>query len=318
MQYFLALQMNSSSSMGFVLLGFQEIDGLQDYFFTFLFLIYLMTLCGNLLIILLVVNTKNLQTPMYFFLTLLSVSDIILSTDIVPKMLDVVVNLGTNISFVGCMAQFYVFSFSECSECLLLTVMSYDRYLAICYPLNYILIMNSRFCKKIIAAYWMLSISISFINALSLGLLQFCGTNIIYHFFCDYSPLIKLSCSDTSVVQLEVTLLSFPVIVFPFMIIIFSYIHIINIILKIPSNTGRQKAFSTCSSHLTVVSIYYVTLISMYGFPIKDQSLKIGKVLSLLYTVGTPLINPIIYSLRNKDIKNAFRKNYQMFCRIWP
>ncbi|XP_040197758.1 olfactory receptor 11L1-like [Rana temporaria] len=308
--------MNTSLSMGFILLGFQELYGLQNYLFTFFLLIYVMTICGNLLIITLVVNTKNLQTPMYFFLTLLSLSDLILSTNIVPKMLHVVVNVRTYISFVGCITQFYFFSFSECLECLLLTVMSYDRYLAICNPLNYISIMNNILCKNLIVTCWMLSISISFINALSLGLLEFCGSNIIDHFFCDYSPLIELSCSETSLVQLEVTLLSFPVLVIPFIIITFSYIHIIKIILRIPSNTGRQKAFSTCSSHLTVVSTYYVTLISMYGFPIKGQSLKISKVLSLLYTVGTPLMNPVIYSLRNKDIKNAFRKNYQMFCRI--
>ncbi|XP_077329786.1 olfactory receptor 11L1-like [Lithobates pipiens] len=308
--------MNTSLSMGFILLGFQELYGLQNYLFALFLLIYVMTIFGNLFIITLVINTKNLQTPMYFFLTLLSLSDLILSTNIVPKMLHVVVNLRTYISFVGCISQFYFFSFSECSECLLLTVMSYDRYLAICNPLNYISIMNNIMCKKLIVTCWMLSIFISFINALSLGLLEFCGSNIIDHFFCDYSPLIELSCSDTSLVQLEVTLLSFPVLVIPFIIITFSYIQIIKIILRIPSNIGRQKAFSTCSSHLTVVSTYYVTLISMYGFPIKGQSLKISKVLSLLYTVGTPLMNPIIYSLRNKDIKNAFRKNYQMLCSI--
>ncbi|XP_077329785.1 olfactory receptor 11L1-like [Lithobates pipiens] len=308
--------MNTSLSMGFILLGFQELYGLQNYLFTFFLLIYVMTICGNLFIITLVINTKNLQTPMYFFLTLLSLSDLILSTNIVPKMLHVVVNLRTYISFIGCITQFYFFSFSECSECLLLTVMSYDRYLAICNPLNYISIMNNIMCKKLIVTCWILSISIAFITALSLGLLEFCGSNIIDHFFCDYSPLIELSCSDTSLIQLVVTLLSFPILVIPFIIIIFSYIHIVKIILRIPSNIGRQKAFSTCSSHLTVVSTYYVTLIFMYGFPVKGQSLKIYKVLSLLYTVGTPLMNPIIYSLRNKDIKNAFRKNYQMFCRI--
>ncbi|KAM5171550.1 olfactory receptor 11L1-like [Mantella aurantiaca] len=302
--------------MEFILLGFQELHGLQNYIFAAFLLIYCMTICGNLLIITLVANTKNLQTPMYFFLTLLSISDIILSTNIVPKMLHVVVNVKANISFVGCITQFYVFSFSECSECLLLTVMSYDRYLAICNPLNYVIIMNHTFCKKLIVTSWMLSISISFINALSLGLLRFCGANIIDHYFCDYSPLIELSCSNTFAVQFEVTLLSFPVLVVPFIIITLSYIRIINIIVKIPSNSGRQKAFSTCSSHLAVVSIYYVTLISMYGFPIKGHPLKISKVLSLLYTMGTPLMNPIIYTLRNKDIKNAFKKNYQSLFSI--
>lgn len=147
--------MNTSLSMGFILLGFQELYGLQNYLFTFFLLIYVMTICGNLLIITLVVNTKNLQTPMYFFLTLLSLSDLILSTNIVPKMLHVVVNVRTYISFVGCITQFYFFSFSECSECLLLTVMSYDRYLVTCNPLNYISIMNNILCKKLIVTCWM-------------------------------------------------------------------------------------------------------------------------------------------------------------------
>ncbi|XP_063785657.1 olfactory receptor 1468-like [Pseudophryne corroboree] len=301
-------KVNTTLVAEFVLLGFQNLHGLQCLIFLLVLMMYCMTICGNLMIISLVSYSKNLQSPMYFFLTQLSLSDILLTTDIVPNMLRIVLHGVTTISFKGCITQFYFFSFSECLQCLLLTVMSYDRYLAICKPLSYISVMNSMLCLILIIMSWLLSISISLINTVSLGSLQFCGPNIIDHFFCDYTPLIKLSCSDTFIVKLEVTLLSFPVIVFPFLMITVSYARIILVILRIPSVNGRQKAFSTCSSHLTVVFTYYITLISMYGLPARGPSLYSSKVTSLLYTMAIPLFNPIIYSLRNKDMKVALLK----------
>ncbi|XP_075061776.1 olfactory receptor 11L1-like [Mixophyes fleayi] len=291
-----------------ILLGFQRLQSFRTISFLILLVIYCVTICGNFLIITLVTSSKNLQTPMYVFLTQLSMSDIMLATDIVPNMLHTIVNEVGTISFIGCITQFYFFAVCECSECLLLTVMSYDRYLAICNPLRYNSIMDSTLCIKLIIMSWLLSLFIILIDTTTIALLHFCGPNIIDHFFCDYPPLLKLSCSDTSIVQFEVTFLSFPVLIVPFILIIASYVYIIQVILRMSSLAERQKAFSTCSSHLTTVSIFYSTLFCIYVLPTSGQSLSISKVLSLFYTVSTPLLNPIIYSLRNKDMKKAFEK----------
>ncbi|XP_063785660.1 olfactory receptor 11L1-like [Pseudophryne corroboree] len=304
---------NITSITEFILLGFQSLQCFKAISLLILLVIYSMTLCGNLLIITLVFYSKNLQTPMYLFLTQLSTSDIMLTTAIIPNMLYTIVNEVGTISFVGCITQFYFFAVTECSECLLLTVMSYDRYLAICNPLRYNCIMDSALCIKLIIISWLISFSLLLIDTVTLGLLHFCGPLIIDHFFCDYPPLLERSCSDTNVLQLEVIFLSFPVLILPFILIIVSYVYIIQVILRLPSFTERQKSFSACSSHLTTVSIFYTTLFCIYVLPTRGQSQSISKVLSLFYTVVTPLINPIIYSLRNKDMKKAFEK---YICKI--
>ncbi|CAI9619171.1 unnamed protein product [Staurois parvus] len=271
-------------------------------------MVYVLTLFGNLLIITLVYYNKTLHTPMYFFLIQLSISDILLTTDIAPYLLYTLLHEGGTMSFTGCIFQQYMFDVIESTECLLLTVMSYDRFLAICKPLHYTSIMNELFCIILTIISWLFSICSMMIAAITIAGLDFCGPNIIDHFFCDVSPLLKLSCSDTFWVQLDMILNSVPLLFLPFLIIIISYTYIIFTILKIPSKTGKQKAFSTCSSHLTVVCIFYVTLIVIYDLPTSGQSLTISKAVSLIYTVGTPLMNPIIYSLRNRDIKMAFAK----------
>ncbi|XP_072254909.1 olfactory receptor 1J2-like [Pyxicephalus adspersus] len=276
-------------------------------FFLFLML-YCTTVCGNLLIITLVSYSKSLQSPMYFFLSHLSLSDIILVTDILPNMLHGVLIKETKILFSDCFAQFYFFGIVEALECLLLTVMSYDRYLAICKALHYTLIMHPQLCWILVIICWILSNLAMLIQILTISTFHFCGPNSIDHFFCDLDPILALACTDTTIVHLEVMSLGVFVVIIPFSIIIVSYGYIIFTISKIPSITGRQKAFSTCSSHLTVVSIYFATLGSVYMVPNKDQSWNITKFLSLLYTVGTPLINPIIYSLRNEELKNAVGK----------
>ncbi|KAM3924573.1 olfactory receptor 11L1-like [Leptodactylus fuscus] len=303
------LESNSSPITSVLLLGFSDIGRFRLIFFTLLLVIYGVAVCGNLLIITLVSTTKNLHTPMYFFLTHLSISDIMLITDIVPNALYcLLVGVGV-MCFRCCIVQYYFFAIALCSECLLLAIMSFDRYLAICSPLRYTSIMKMVFCQNISFLSWILSFLLVSVETVTIHMLDFCGPNIIHHYFCDLSPLIQLSCSDTSMVQLEITLLSIPVVVLPFIFITSTYICIIYSILRIQSHTRRQKAFSTCSSHLTVVSIFYGTLSSTYSVPTKVQTLKLSKVLSLLYTVGTPLLNPIIYSLRNKDIKQAFTKS---------
>ncbi|CAI9566751.1 unnamed protein product [Staurois parvus] len=286
-------------------IGFKTHQSVQHLIFLILFMVYCVTICGNLLIITLVSYGKTLHSPMYFFLSQLSLSDILIVTDILPNTLHAVLVEEAMISFSGCIIQFYFFAVSEVLQCFLLTAMAFDRYLAICKPLHYTLIMSHQVCWMIVTTFWILSMLIELIFALRISKLQFCGPNIVDHFFCDFHPIVDLSCFDTTSVELEVNLVGAVVVVIPFTVIIVSYIYIIVTIFNIPSITGRQKVFSTCSSHLTVVSIYYGTMVCVYLVPSRGQSLNVSKLLPLLYTVVTPLMNPIIYSLRNKDLKKV-------------
>lgn len=253
---------------------------------------------------------------MYFFLVQLSISDIMISTDIAPNLLYILLHKGGRMSLRGCIIQQYVFDVMECSECLLLTVMSYDRYVAICNPLHYTSIMSEKFCRHFTIIAWLISLCFMQVATITISCLNFCGPYVINHFFCDIPATLTLSCSDTFLVQLEMILNSLPFLFVPLITITVSYGYIISTILRIKSNTGEKKAFSTCSSHLMVVCILYVTLIVMYDLPTGGQSLTISKVLSLFYTVGTPLINPTIYSLRNRDIKIAFIKLRASFVNV--
>ncbi|XP_068129371.1 olfactory receptor 2A7-like [Hyperolius riggenbachi] len=292
----------------FLLMGFNSSKELRILLSSLLVVAYCVTLFVNILIIVLVIHSQILQSPMYFFLTHLSTNDILLTTNIVPNMLPVLLKDGETIAFSGCITQFYIFGATETLECLLLTVMSYDRYLAICYPLRYPVLINRLICQKLAIISWIISYSLILIDTITLSKLEYCRSNIIDHFFCDLAPLLKLSCSDTYIIQLEVSLLCIPLVVIPFIIIVTSYVCIILAILKIQSKAGRQKTFSTCSSHLTVVILFYGILIGIYGLPNGGQTLNINKFLSLSYTVLTPLVNPIIYSLRNQDIRKALEK----------
>ncbi|XP_069817222.1 olfactory receptor 11L1-like [Dendropsophus ebraccatus] len=291
------------------LLGFGNLRQLNIGLFLLFFLIYYVTISGNVIIILLVSRSRSLQSPMYFFLTQLSVCDSLMATTIIPNTLYVVMDHDATVTFAGCLAQFYFFSASLALESLLLTGMSYDRYLAICNPLRYNNIMDYLLCIKFIVFSWVLSFSVILNHVLAICHLEFCGPNVIDHYFCDLSPLLELSCSDTFIVQVEVTILVIPMALLQFLLVIVSYSYIIAAILGIPSETGRQKAFSTCSSHLTMVSMYYGTLLCTYLVPTRGQSLAASKALSLLYTVLIPCINPIIYSFRNKDIKEAIHRS---------
>ncbi|XP_031754206.1 olfactory receptor 11L1-like [Xenopus tropicalis] len=261
-----------------------------------------MTVCESSLVIALVWSTKNLQSPMYFFLQQLALSDILQTSTVVPAMLRVIIYEGATMALTDCITQFYFFAASEAFQCINLAVMSYDRYVAICNPLRYSSIMTLKVCVQCILWSWLLAFSVILITANAAATQHFCDKYIIDHFFCDFFPLLELSCSDTFFVRIEVTLLSVPVVFTPFILIIGSYICIAHEILKIVSSIGRQKAFSTCSSHLAVVSIFYGTLIGIYVVPSKQRLMTISKLLSLLYTLIIPFVNPMIYSLRNKDI----------------
>ncbi|KAG9468643.1 hypothetical protein GDO78_022279 [Eleutherodactylus coqui] len=296
---------NSNMVTKILLLGFQNLQSFKIYFFLLLLIIFCITICGNLLIILVVAYSRSLHSPMYFFLTQLSFLDILLTTTIVPNMLHNVLYEGSFVSFIGCLIQYYFFAGSEALECLLLSVMSYDRYQAICNPLHYTSVMDLTFCIKAVLMCWVMMFAVLLTLSVAMSHLDFCGPNIIDHFFCDLDPIVELSCSNTFFMKIEDIILAIPFVLCPFTVIIVSYVYIIVTILNISSVTGRQKTFSTCSSHLAVVSLYYGSLLSIYLFPNMNNAKKI---LSLLYTVVTPLLNPIIYSLSNRDIKQAFTK----------
>ncbi|XP_075715798.1 olfactory receptor 5AP2-like [Rhinoderma darwinii] len=310
---FIFQEKNVTDVIEFFLLGFQGDPQLRILLFCLLFVLFFFTVCGNLLIITLVSTSKNLHTPMYFFISQLSINDILLPANIVPNLFYILMNNGGTITFIGCMTQFLFFGSSEAFECLLLTVMSYDRYVAICNPLRYTSIMTSGYCVRLVAISWLVSFSCAIGDTLTVSRLKFCGPNIIDHLFCDLIPLREMSCSDTFLLNLQMYLIGVPLVIFPTVIIVISYVNIVRAILRIPSNISRQKAFSTCSSHLTVVSIFFLTLFSIYDLPTSEQISNMNKITSLLYTVFTPLFNPIIYSLRNKDIKKAILENIQKY-----
>ncbi|KAM4691801.1 olfactory receptor 11A1-like [Rhinophrynus dorsalis] len=306
---------NQTSVLEFQLLGFQKLFNLKIPLFCIFLIIYIAVLTGNILIMILVLSSPSLRSPMYFFLSHLSLCDILFTTNIIPNMLSIILFEVGVIPVTGCIMQFYFFGSLTTTESFLLTVMSYDRYLAICYPLHYSSIMGLRLLHNLALWSWFFGFVLTLIPLILIRMLRFCGPNVIDHFFCDLAPFLALSCSlNISAVQMEIIVCSVPIILIPFIFIIATYVRIFITILNIHSKTGRQKAFSTCSSHLIVVCTYYGTLIIVYMVPAKGRYININKVLSLLYTVVTPLFNPIIYSLRNKEMKNAMWKMFYGRC----
>ncbi|XP_044841775.1 olfactory receptor 11A1-like [Mauremys mutica] len=306
-------QGNGTSVTDFILLGFGDLPELQILLFLLFLVIYIMTVAGNVLIIVLVVADQHLHTPMYFFLGNLSCLETCYSSTILPRMLAGLLTGDRTISFNGCVTQYYFFGSLVGTECLLLSVMSYDRYLAICDPMHYAARMSHRSYLQLVGGSWLGGFLGSNITTLLISQLTFCGPNSIDHFFCDFIPLVKLSCNDPHLMETLAFTLSLIFLLVPFLLTLMSYICIITTILRIPSTTGRQKAFPTCSSHLIVVSIYYATLLIVYMFPTTDILSDFKKVLSVVYTVLTPLVNPLIYSLRNKVVQEALRKACRKF-----
>ncbi|XP_074838521.1 olfactory receptor 11A1-like [Carettochelys insculpta] len=296
------------TSLEFILLGFGSLPALQVLLFLLFSVIYMVTMAGNSLIIVLVVIDQRLHTPMYFFLGNLSFLETCYSSTILPRLLASLLTGDRSISFSGCMGQFYTFGVLVTAECFLLSVMSYDRYLAICKPLHYGARMNGRFCALLVAGSWTSGILAITMTTSLMFQLPFCHPGNIDHFFCDFTPVVKLSCSDTRPIELWVFVLSAVCSLPPFLLTITSYVWIISTILQIPSTTDRQKAFSTCSSHLTVVTTFYGTLIIVYLLPKTQRLRELNKLFSVFYTVLTPLVNPLVYSLRNKEVKKALRK----------
>ncbi|XP_034643568.1 olfactory receptor 11A1-like [Trachemys scripta elegans] len=303
----------------FILLGFGDIPELQILLFLLLSVIYIVTMVGNILIVTLIVTDQHLHTPMYFFLGNLSCLETCYTCTILPRLLASLLTGDRTISVQRCLTQYYFFGLFGATECYLLAAMSYDRYLAICKPLYYGARMNGRFCVLLAAGSWINGFLPITITTSLMSQLTFCGPGKIDHFFCDFIPVIDLSCSDTRLIEFLGVVLSGVCSLPPSLLTVTSYICIITSILRIPSTTGQQKAFSTCSSHLIVVTTFYGTLIIVYLLPKTKILRDLNKVFSVFYTVLTPLVNPLIYSLRNKEVKKALRKavsKFMAFTRI--
>ncbi|XP_075415163.1 olfactory receptor 1J4-like [Tenrec ecaudatus] len=299
---------NKSSVSEFLLLGLPIRPEQQTMFFTLFLGMYLTTVLGNLLIILLIRLDSRLHTPMYFFLSHLAFTDISFSSVTVPKMLINMQTQNPSIPYSGCIAQTYFFIFFTDLDNFLLTSMAYDRYVAICHPLHYTTLMRGGLCSLLVAVSWILSCASALSHTLLLARLSFCADNTIPHFFCDLAALLKLSCSDTSLNEIVIFTVGVAVMTLPLTCILISYGRIGATILKVPSTKGICKALSTCGSHLSVVSLYYGTIIGLYFFPSSSTSKDKDIIASVMYTVVTPLLNPFIYSLRNRDMKGALGK----------
>ncbi|XP_030042642.1 olfactory receptor 1361-like [Microcaecilia unicolor] len=302
---------NQSHVTEFIILGFSDYPDLRILFFMVFLCIYLVTLMGNLTILTLIYIDSHLHTPMYFFLCNLAILDVCFSSCTIPKMLSIFLMDNKRISFVGCMTQLYLLMSFTCVEFFLLTAMAFDRYVAICNPLRYLIVMNKRVCALLSGTAWV----VGYLNVLPHVVLishySFCGHNIINHFFCDYTTILKISCSDRSVLKLLGRTLNLGLTATSLVFILTSYSHIFSSILKMQSVKGRSKAFSTCSSHLIVVCMYSGTAFFVYLRPGSNNASLIVKLFDALYGTLIPMLNPIIYSLRNKDIKAALKKGME-------
>ncbi|KAM4702765.1 olfactory receptor 1F1-like [Rhinophrynus dorsalis] len=299
---------NNSCATYMIILGFHQYRVYQQIIFFGLSIAYLQVIVANILIISLGCSYTHLQKPMYFFLINLSFVDICFSSVTMPWIVNSFITNTRTISLTGCVLQMYGFLFFMSTEFLLLSVMAYDRYVAICHPLHYLLTMNHRFCALLVMGSWLFGFLDTMPHAWFAIAACYCGSNKINHFFCDLTALLKLSCSETHIIEVityvEGIFLGFG----PFLLTMTSYIFIIMSVFKIQSSMGRNKAFSTCSSHLIVVIIFYGTTLSIYIRPVSAFSLEINKIVTLVYVMAIPLINPMIYSLRNKELKEALKK----------
>ncbi|XP_015282982.1 PREDICTED: olfactory receptor 5A2-like [Gekko japonicus] len=299
---------NQTSASEFIFLGLSKNPQLQIFLFFVFSTIYLITLSGNLTIILVIRMDPSLYTPMYFFLSHLSFVDICYSTDIVPKMLMDLLTKQKTISFVGCLTQMFFSLLLSVADVFILSAMAYDRYTAVCHPLHYVVIMNKTICTYLVMGAWIMGVLFAIINTVPTLNVQFCGFREISHFSCELPPLLKSSCSDTF---MNNVILFSSVAIFglgSFLPTLVSYIRIISTILKIRSAEGRSKAFSTCSSHLIVVGLLYMTGMTQYMKPSKVSSMTLDEIFSIQYSILTPMLNPIIYSLKNKEVKRALGK----------
>ncbi|XP_062951515.1 olfactory receptor 9I1 [Cynocephalus volans] len=299
---------NLTAVTEFILMGFTDHPKLEIPLFLVFLSFYLVTLLGNVGMIILIQVDIQLHTPMYFFLSHLSLLDACYASVITPQILATLATGKTVISYGRCAAQFFFFTICAGTECYLLAVMAYDRYVAISNPLCYTVAMNPRVCWSLVAGAYICGISGAILRTTCTFTLSFCDDNEINFFFCDLPPLLKLACSDTTNTEIVIVFFGSFVILANALVILISYLLIIKAILKVKSSGGRAKTFSTCASHLTAVALFFGTLIFMYLQSGSDKSLEKDKVVSVFYTVVIPMLNPLIYSLRNTNVKAAFKK----------
>ncbi|XP_070482774.1 olfactory receptor 7D4-like [Equus przewalskii] len=296
---------NHTGVSEFLLLGLSEDPALQPLLFGVLLSIYMVAVLGNLLIILAVGSDSHLHTPMYFFLSNLSVVDICFTSTTVLKMLVNMQAESKDISYTGCLTQVYFFLIFALLDDFLLTVMAYDRFVAICHPLHYMVIMNPRLCSLLVLMCWFISFWVSLLHILLLRQLTFCIGTEIPHFFCELAQVLKVACSDTLINNIVLSVATALLGVFPLVGILFSYSQIVFSLLRMSSSGGKCKAFSACGSHLSAVSLFYGTSLGVYFSSSVTHSSQRSLITSVMYTVVTPMLNPFIYSLRNKDVKGA-------------
>ncbi|XP_062992709.1 olfactory receptor 2G3-like [Elgaria multicarinata webbii] len=301
---------NKTEVWEFILLGFSDHPGLEPLLFTIVFFIYVVTLLTNMVILVLAIADPHLHTPMYFFLRHLAFLNLCYTTTVVPKMLSNLISTKKTISYHLCIAQTYISLFLGAAECVLLAVMAFDRYVAVCHPLRYTTIMNYHICVKIAAVSWTISFLVSVVP-LFLTLPPLCEPYVINHIFCEAPVLLHMICTDTSLNELLMLIGGAGTLMLPFVLVLVSYGYIIGAIIRIRSTEGRRKAFSTCSSHLTVVTIYYGTGMFMYMRPKSSYSPENDKLISVFYAVINPMLNPIIYSFRNKEFKASLMRNFR-------
>ncbi|XP_027783001.1 olfactory receptor 9K2-like [Marmota flaviventris] len=297
---------NHTEVIDFILIGFEVSPELHLLLFLIFLLVYVMILLGNIGMMTIIITDPRLNTPMYFFLGNLSFVDLFYSSVIAPKAMTNFWSESKSISFAGCVAQLFLFSLFIVTEGFLLAAMAYDRFIAICNPLLYSVQMSARLCTQLVAGSYFFGCVSSVLLTSTTFNLSFCASRTIDHFYCDSRPLERLSCSDPFVQKMVTFTLSIIIILPTILVIIVSYMYIVSTVLKIRSSEGRKKAFSTCSSHLGVVSVLYGAVIFMYLTP--DRFPELSKVASLCYSLVTPMLNPLIYSLRNKDVKEALKK----------
>uniref|UniRef100_A0A8D2JT90 G-protein coupled receptors family 1 profile domain-containing protein n=1 Tax=Sciurus vulgaris TaxID=55149 RepID=A0A8D2JT90_SCIVU len=296
---------NQTGAGNFILLGFSDDPDLQSLLFGLFLSLYLVTGTGNLLIILATISDSHLHTPMYFFLSNLSLADIGFTSTTVPNALRNIQTQSRVITFAGCISQIYFFVVFACQDNLLLTVMAYDRFVAICHPLHYMATMKPQLCLLMALGSWLVSVLGALPGTLTILRLSFCTNREIPHFFCDLPEVLKISCSDTLINNVVVYSVTIILGVFPLTGILFSYSQIFSSIVRISSDRGKYKAFSTCGSHLLVVSLFYGSSLGVYFSSVATPSSRMSLMASVMYTTVTPMLNPFIYSLRNRDIKVA-------------
>ncbi|XP_020771394.2 olfactory receptor 13F1-like [Odocoileus virginianus] len=299
---------NATVISNFIFLGFTYYPQIEVIIFVLCLLMYLITLLGNIILISVSVLDSHLHTPMYFFLSNLSCLDIWYTASALTPMLTNFISGKNTISFSGCASQMYFSLAMGSTECVLLSVMAYDRYVAICNPLRYPIIMNKKICVQIAAGSWVTGSFTALVETVSVLQLSLCGRSVINHFTCEILAVLKLVCVDTSKVQLIMLVISVLLLPMPMLLICISYAFILSSILRISSLDGRSKAFSTCAAHLSVVVLFYGTALSMYLKPSTIHSQEVDKFIALVYAGLTPMLNPIIYSLRNRDVKVAVKK----------